>query len=307
MVKKQRHRLSKKRQGILHHLLNTFFPRAHNGYHPHFISRYGLVALALVFTGTFGVAVQDQGLVLGSEADITPPALLKNINLERTKLSKTSLELNPQLSAAALSKGKDMIANQYWAHTSPDGVTPWKWLDDQEYVYAYAGENLARNFANADATVAAWMASPTHRDNILHDYYTEAGFGVVHGEMEGKSTSIVVALFATPASALTRVAGVTTETGVMGMTFNPLAQLGIALQAMNPSMLGAMSLLMVGMAVAGLTFTSTHMRALRPNRLHQTVSGGDSPSWHQHHAVIKLIGMMTIAVVCIVLVGGGRL
>lgn len=306
MANKQRHRISKKRRGFGHHLLNTFFPRAHNGYHPHLISRYGFIVLALVFTGAFGVTYQAQQTVLGSEASITPPTLLKGVNDERSKLGKASLELNADLSAAARAKGKDMFTNQYWAHTSPDGVTPWKWVDDQDYVYAYAGENLARNFANTDATVAAWMASPSHRDNILHDYYTEAGFGIVSGELEGKSATVVVALFATPASALTEVAGVTTETGVTGMTFNPLAQLGIALQAMNPALLGAMSLLLVGMTVAGLTFTSTHMRRLRPNRVQATLDD-DAPAWHQHHTVIKMVGMMTVIIAVMLLFGGGRL
>lgn len=306
MAKKQRHRISKKQRGLRHHLLNIFLPRPHNGYHPHFISRYGLIAMALVFSGALGVSYQANEGVLGSQAGVTTPALMMEVNEERTSSGKTELSVSDELAAAAQAKAEDMFANQYWAHVSPTGVTPWKWLNDQEYVYAYAGENLARNFASAESTVAAWMASPSHRDNILHDYYTEAGFAVVDGILDDKPATVTVALFATPASALTEVAGATTETGVVGMTFNPLAQIGIAVQAMNPAVLGAMSLVVVGVTVAGMTFTSTHMRSLRPRSIEATAEG-DSPSWHQHHAVIKMVILLTVLMATLLVFSGGSL
>ncbi len=262
--------------------------------------------MVLAFSGAIGISYQVNEGVLGSQAGITVPALLTEVNDERVAQNKTELTISQQLSAAAEAKAEDMFTNQYWAHTSPTGVTPWKWLNDQDYVYAYAGENLARNFSSAESTVAAWMASPTHRDNILHDYYTEAGFAVLDGMLDGKSATITVALFATPASALTEVAGATTETGVVGMTFNPLTHIGIALQSMNPALLGAMGLLMVGMTVAGMTFTSTHLRALRPRSI-QVTTEGENPAWHQHHTVIKMIAMMTLLMACLLMFGGGSL
>lgn len=306
MAKKQRLRISKKRLGMHHHLLNTFFPRAHNDYHPHFISRYGLIAMALIFTGAIGVSYQLNESVLGSQAGVTTPALLTEVNEERTQLGKTKLTVSDELTKAAQAKAQDMFENQYWAHTSPDGVAPWKWLSDQDYAYAYAGENLARNFASADSTVAAWMASPSHRDNILHEYYTEAGFAVLEGTLDDKPATITVALFATPASSLTEVAGATTKTGVVGMTFNPLAQIGIALQSMSPGLLGAMSLILVGMTVAGMTFTSTHMRTLRPRSVH-VEDETDNPSWHQHHTVTKMIAMVAVLMALLMIFSGGSL
>ena len=38
-----------------------------------------------------------------------------------------------------------------------------------------ASENLARGYATADATVAAWMASPGHRANVLDGTVTRVG------------------------------------------------------------------------------------------------------------------------------------
>lgn len=43
-----------------------------------------------------------------------------------------------------------------------------------------AGENLARGYTTADATVAAWMASPGHRANVLDGSLTRIGVAAVY-------------------------------------------------------------------------------------------------------------------------------
>ena len=43
-----------------------------------------------------------------------------------------------------------------------------------------AAENLARGYTTADRTVAAWMASPGHRANILNRRLTRIGVGAVY-------------------------------------------------------------------------------------------------------------------------------
>ena len=44
-----------------------------------------------------------------------------------------------------------------------------------------AAENLARGFPNGDRVVAAWMASPGHRANILDRRLTRIGVAAVYG------------------------------------------------------------------------------------------------------------------------------
>ena len=61
--------------------------------------------------------------------------------------------MNPKLNEAAQLKAQDMFRYNYWAHTSPRGVEPWKWLGDVGYTYSIAGENLAKNYPTAVATV----------------------------------------------------------------------------------------------------------------------------------------------------------
>ncbi len=91
-----------------------------------------------------------------------------------------------------------MVAGSYFAHYSPSGVSPWHWFTAAGYAYTHAGEDLALNFTNSETLEAAWMASPTHRANILKSVYTETGVGVAHGTYLGSPAVFIVELFATP-------------------------------------------------------------------------------------------------------------
>ena len=56
-----------------------------------------------------------------------------------------------------------------------DGLTPWDFF--KNYVYHYAGENLAQGFDNVPQMEAAFMASPEHKSNIEDTNYTDVGIG----------------------------------------------------------------------------------------------------------------------------------
>ncbi|HQT82722.1 MAG TPA: CAP domain-containing protein, partial [Candidatus Paceibacterota bacterium] len=113
----------------------------------------------------------------------------------------TGVTENATLDAAAQAAADDMAAKGYFAHVSPDGKSPWYWLDAAGYHYSYAGENLAVNFTDSSAVEAAWMASPEHRANIEKPQYTQVGFGTANGMYEGQMTTFVAEFFATPAAA----------------------------------------------------------------------------------------------------------
>lgn len=136
--------------------------------------------------------------VLGLTAASLPVQVLVDItNQKRTEAGLNSLRLEPTLSAAAAAKGQDMLANGYWAHVAPDGTTPWTFFLHSGYEYRYAGENLARDFDSPAQVVNAWLASPTHRDNMLSGKYQDIGIAVVQGDLAGKPTTIVVQLLGT--------------------------------------------------------------------------------------------------------------
>jgi len=135
--------------------------------------------------------------VLGLASSITSEELINLTNQERKKNGLDELKLNPALVEAATQKATDMINKNYWAHTSPEGKTPWSFFKSADYSYLYAGENLARDFINSEAVVQAWMDSPTHRDNILSSRYQEIGLVVINDTFQGQETSLVVQLFGT--------------------------------------------------------------------------------------------------------------
>lgn len=143
--------------------------------------------------------------VLGYATDIRVNELLTLTNAKRQEAGEQPLALNGELSQAAALKAADMFAKNYWAHTSPDGKLPWDFILAAGYKYTIAGENLAKNFNDSKGVVDAWMASPSHRENMLKAGYRDIGFAVVNGKLDGEDTTLVVQMFgtlATPIAAL---------------------------------------------------------------------------------------------------------
>lgn len=132
---------------------------------------------------------------------ITASRIVQLTNAERAKAGLPELATSSLLTNAAVQKGQHMLDEDYFAHISPSGVTPWFWMAKVGYTYQVAGENLAIDFLEAEDVVAAWLASPTHKENMLHAAYTQTGVGVVTGEFEGGTSTIVVHMFGLPPGA----------------------------------------------------------------------------------------------------------
>lgn len=183
----------------MHHWLRHFFlPHHTNNHRAKALHVDSLLAYVLIFAVfNLGIRVLHRQFpdVLGYATDIHVSSLLTETNAERAKLGLPILTLNSQLSAAAAAKAADMFRYGYWAHTSPQGKTPWEFITGSGYRYTLAGENLAKNFSTSRGVVDAWMASPTHRDNIVKQGYREIGFAVVNGVLNGEETTLVVQMF----------------------------------------------------------------------------------------------------------------
>ncbi len=136
--------------------------------------------------------------ILGYSSEITIQKVLDQTNNEREKLGLKPLVYNSILSESAKKKAEDMFINNYWAHNSPQGKTPWTFFEAVGYKYSIAGENLAKDFYDTDSLIKAWMNSPTHKANIIHNKYEEIGVAVVNGTLDGIKTTLVVQHFGTP-------------------------------------------------------------------------------------------------------------
>lgn len=155
-----------------------------------------LSIIAILLTGFILSGVRTNfPKVLGVSYDITSSQLLYLTNLDRQENGSAPLSLNDKLSLAAAQKAKDMFSEDYWAHNSPSGKTPWVFIKNAGYTYVYAGENLARGFQTSDDVVKAWMASPDHRENMLSKNYTDVGFAVEKGKLLGEDTVLIVEMF----------------------------------------------------------------------------------------------------------------
>lgn len=137
-------------------------------------------------------------------SEITAKNVIQLINKERFSQGLDVLTENTVLDSAAQNKIGDMIKNDYFAHTSPGGVSPWHWIEKSGYDYKYAGENLAINFSSAEDQQRAWMTSSTHKKNILNPNYREIGVAVAEGRIDGETSIITVQLFGTRAAAYSR-------------------------------------------------------------------------------------------------------
>lgn len=135
-------------------------------------------------------------------ADVTKTALIQLTNKERESLGLAPLNESPALDRAAFFKARDMLAKEYFAHQSPDGITPWYWFKQSNYPYKYAGENLAIGFIESEEVNNAWLESPAHKANIINAKYREIGIAVLRGNFQGNVTTLVVQMFGTKNASL---------------------------------------------------------------------------------------------------------
>src|SRR3990172_67297 len=130
-------------------------------------------------------------------AQISTNSIFSLTNSARLDNRVAPLSINSKLNQAAAAKANDMLAKDYFAHSSPEGLTSWYWFKLVGYNYRTAGENLAIDFEDSNTVFAAWMNSPSHRANILDPDFNEIGIAVMSGEFSGSNTTVVVQMFGT--------------------------------------------------------------------------------------------------------------
>ena len=157
-----------------------------------------LAVIVLVF-----VASTLAGLMIrsGQGAAVITAIIEDLTNTDRKANNVGELTVSPTLTAIAQQKANDMAQKGYFAHTSPEGKSPWYWFKQGGYVFNFAGENLAVDFSDSADVERAWMNSPTHRSNILNTKFTEIGVATAVGTLDGRQTTFVVQEFGTPAHA----------------------------------------------------------------------------------------------------------
>jgi len=184
-----------------------------------------LVLVLVLFQGFITLFPKFGPNILGYAANISPDEVIRLTNEKRVQNGLSPVSLNSTLSQAAQAKGADMLNKDYWAHVAPDGTQPWKFFLDFGYRYRFAGENLARDFTNPSSAVDAWMASPSHKENMLNPKYKDIGVAVIEGDLAGVDTTIIVQFFGTTSADTIPPAPIAqaTPTPTVAVTVNPPA------------------------------------------------------------------------------------
>ncbi|OGF19444.1 hypothetical protein A3D54_01805 [Candidatus Falkowbacteria bacterium RIFCSPHIGHO2_02_FULL_45_15] len=128
---------------------------------------------------------------------ITADKIIALTNQARAKYNLPELTPNPALAKAAEQKAQAIFAAQKFSHNFGDKKFS-QWIKEQGYQYAIVGENLAINFTASEPLLNAWLASPTHKKNILHQDYREIGVAVRTADWQGEEETLVVELFGAP-------------------------------------------------------------------------------------------------------------
>ncbi|MFA5830411.1 MAG: CAP domain-containing protein [Candidatus Paceibacterota bacterium] len=183
-------------------LKKYFIPHNANDYKPHIFRVRAVLGMTAVIGFFFLFAFSLNTIVIRSGSSmlgsVVSSVLTELTNTDRAGNKLAMLTVSPNLERVAQMKANDMAEKGYFAHTSPEGKTPWYWFRQAGYNYSYAGENLAVYFSDSAELEKAWMNSPSHRANILNSNFTEVGIAMALGTYQGVDTVYVVQAFGRP-------------------------------------------------------------------------------------------------------------
>jgi uncharacterized protein YkwD len=141
-------------------------------------------------------------LLPGAEANANGIAIDEGIPGQLDASPKQPLALNAVLNQTAKAHSQDMITQDYFAHNTLSGVTPYQRMNNAGYVFITAGENLAWRGTtgtvneletveaeHVDLFVDAGVAGRGHRKTMLAADFREVGIGIVRGQFTDAGTT----------------------------------------------------------------------------------------------------------------------
>ena len=135
------------------------------------------LALALPASSTAGITTHES-------------AVLREMNRVRAEHGLPALRYDDHLQQAAVAHTREMIAGNVFEHGAFTSR-----LVRFDIKSSIAGENLAWGTGSqgtAKAIVAAWLASPEHRANLLRATFSRVGVGDLTAHFQGYTGAHVV-------------------------------------------------------------------------------------------------------------------
>jgi uncharacterized protein YkwD len=152
------------------------------------IKRNALVAFAavfLLFAATSSISAAPTASL--SQTELT---LLNVVNQTRATHGLQPVRFDMTLERAARAHSGDMLRKGYFAH----GPFVQR-LRSYGAKTRFVGENLAwgsGRYARARWIVESWLASPSHRANLLRPGFDRIGIGALRGSFQGQPWTLVV-------------------------------------------------------------------------------------------------------------------
>lgn len=127
------------------------------------------------------VYIDENAIALAADAATTETAgtaraAFDLVNQTRVAAGLNALTWNPGLEQACYVRAQE--CQSLFSHTRPNG-TDW-WTVNSDLMW---GENLAMHYYDANSAVNAWLASPTHRANIMSGF--TSGAIAIHQASDG--------------------------------------------------------------------------------------------------------------------------
>jgi|SRR5215210_7786144 len=161
--------------------------------------RYVVSLVAAVFLLALVHVPQADARGQSSRVERTERALIRAINHQRRAAGLRRVHMSRRLSRAADRHSREMLAGNYFAHSSADGGS----FEGRVRRYARrgaVGETLAMltacNRGMPAAVIAMWLGSPAHRAIMLSPAFRRVGIGRRSGTLGGGAACLVTADFA---------------------------------------------------------------------------------------------------------------
>jgi uncharacterized protein YkwD len=141
----------------------------------------------LAITAALAFVMPAAALAGSSRSD---SSLLREMNHVRAEHGLGRLSADTHLQRAARAHSREMIVSNVFAHGAFGSR-----MFQFNVTGTFAGENLAWGTGargTAQGIVAAWLASPEHRANLLRPSFTRVGISDIVGSFRGHSGAHVV-------------------------------------------------------------------------------------------------------------------
>jgi uncharacterized protein YkwD len=127
---------------------------------------------------TAGTCANAEALASDTPDPLLRDAVLCLVNRERARFHLPAFHQVRRLTASAQSYTTEMVRDDFFSHTAPNGSTPETRIAATGFRWSWAGENIASGFPTPLSVVTGWMHSQGHCYNLLAPVFADIGVGV---------------------------------------------------------------------------------------------------------------------------------